>query len=181
MDKKPELDVTKIGASWGADAASPTILREDMALEPGVTTDIPTLDQALDIWWALHNEAGGTPEWATFKPFKYPALLPNTMTYEKKDGRFRCGLVGEAVREDLTIKIAGSFIDETMPPQNLADITTRLEQALQTGKPNYVVKTMAWQRGYSAKCYSGLQLPFLGKDGTPSRIMSVMSFKVKAA
>lgn len=166
------------GASWSQDASPPVILRENLQLECGDTTGMEFPDQGLSLWWNLYAATSATPEWAAFNPFKYPALLPHTMTYEKKEGRIRCGLVGETVREELPIKIAGSYLDEAMPATNLPDVTFRLEEAMRTGRPNFVVKTMAWQRGYASKRYCSLQLPFVGKNGETSRIMSVLCFNV---
>ena len=172
-------DTRQHGASRTPSATPPVIAREQQINTPDMVTGIDLADQGLALWWDLYAVNSSTPEWASFKPFNHPALLPHAATFEKQEGRIRCGLVGDAIREELELKIAGSFIDETMPAANLADATKRLEQAMQTGKPNFVVKTMAWQPGYSAKQYCSLQLPFLGKDGTATRVIVIVSFKVE--
>ncbi len=148
-----------------------------MAIDDTVKVDVPLLDDFLATWFTWCREDGGIPEWSRFRPFHHPHLLPHVMLYEQMEDRFRCALVGEQVRINLPINLAGRFIDEAMPPQNLADITGRLNEALTSGKPNFVEKTMAWEPGYDLVCYCALQIPFSGREGRNPRILSILSFR----
>jgi len=164
-------------ATVGPGPSPSQILREAMALSEDYRTGAQFLDYAHAHWAALASAAGQAPDWSAFKPFEHPALLPHIVLYQRIDNRYRCSIVGDTVVTHLPMKLAGCFIDDVMPPENLLDVKLRLDAALDTEKPNFVEKTMAWQPGYDLKSYRTLQLPFPGAQGHGSRVMSVMDFR----
>ena len=157
-------------------AAPPRILREEVPLSPEGRTEVAFLDEILARWQSWAREADGVPPWSRFRPFEHPRLLPYLMVYERIGDRFRCAIVGDEATQALPVKLAGCFIDEAMPRENLPDITRRFDHALATGHPNYVEKTMAWHPEHGARTYRALQLPFTGGQGRNPRILSVMDF-----
>ena len=175
------FDIGSVGSIGGPTACPPRILRENMAMarEDRIEAEIP--DNALETWWSWHDAEGCAPVWSLFKPFENPRWLPHIIVYEIVGGRIRCSLMGETVSSRLPLKMAGRFIDEVMPAENLDDISARMEQALETGLPNFVEKTMAWRIGYDLTSYRSLQLPFRGDNGKNPRIISVMNFQVERA
>lgn len=149
-----------------------------MPLERGVMIGPSVIDEAIAMWWGWCDSLGHLPDWSVFHPFKHPALLPHIVLHEWIDGRIRCAIVGGLPSEHLPVKLHGRFLDEAMPPANLADVTRRLEASLQDGKPNYIEKTMAWKIGYERKSYGALQLPFPERGEVRARVMSVMNFRI---
>jgi hypothetical protein len=147
-----------------------------MSIKEGEHVGIPLFDDFLALWSAWQKGRNGAPEWSRFHPLEHPYLLPHVMLYKRMDERFYCTIVGEQANACIPIKLANRFIDEAMPASNLADVVTRLTAALETGRPNFVEKTMAWEPGHDLKSYSALQLPFSDRDDGNPRILSLMSF-----
>jgi hypothetical protein len=172
-------DLQKVGVAGAPVASAPRVLREEMSMARGQMIGSHFLDEALGLWVMWREQLGYTPDWSSFKPFEHPYLLPHIMLYEKVEDRFRCSIVGETAGTNMPVKLAGCFLDEAMPPKNLADITRRLTHALDTETPNFVEKTMAWQVGFDVNTYRALQLPFPGRNGKSSRVLSVMDFCVR--
>ena len=168
---------TELRLQYSSESAPPRILRENMALAEGDTTALPVLDDAIELWFGWQREDGHAPDWSRFRPFNHPDLLPHVMLYERIGDRFRCAIVGDDAVSNLPIKLARRFLDEVMPPENLADVTMRLTTALSTEKPNFVEKTMAWQIGHDLRCYRALQLPFRAPEGGNARVLSIMNFQ----
>lgn len=158
-------------------ATPPRVLREVMSITADDTTSVPILDYMLAVWFAWYQEDGHTPDWARFRPFAHPRVLPHISLYEQIGLRYRCSLVGEEAGRYMPVRMAGKMLDEAMPPENLADATRRMSTALSSGVPNFVEKTMAWQPGHDLRIYRTLQLPFVGQGGANSRVMIVMNFR----
>ncbi len=135
------------------------------------------LDQAAALWWSWWDVSGDVPDWSVFKPFENPRLLPNIMVYERIGERFRCSIVGETVGSRLPVKVANSFIDETLPDDVAGDVSARLVRSLGTGVPNFVEKMMAWRLGRDLSSYRSLQLPFKGEGGDATRAISIINFR----
>jgi len=159
--------------------AQPRILRQNTAMNDQTRIGVPMLDDMISLWWSWHDEADGVPNWTKFKPFNHARMLAHIMVYEQIADRFRCSIVGEVVGNQLPMKIAGKFIDEAMPSENLDDITKRLTNAVENQVPNFVEKTMAWHIGYDLVSYRALQLPFTADEGKCPRVLSVMDFRVE--
>lgn len=179
MSKSLSSELRNIGVAGAPVAAPPRVLREEMALASGQATGSFLLDEALGLWTSWRYELGYTPDWSSFRPFQHPHLLPHIMLYEQVGDRFRCAIVGDIAGGNMPVKLSGRFLDEAMPPKNLADITGRLNQALESEEPNFVEKTMSWQVGFERNTYRALQLPFPGRNGKSSRVLSVMDFCIR--
>ncbi len=170
------VSVDKLGA---LPASPPSIIRENMAMGRDDRIGVRMLDESISHWWDWHNTNGGVPTWQYFKPFDHPEILSHVMVYKLEGDRFRCTIVGETAANHLPIKVARQFIDEVMPPENLQDISKRLRGALEAGVPNFVEKTMAWERGYDLVSYRALQLPFVADEDQNPRVVSVMDFRAE--
>ncbi len=169
----------EIGVVLEDEPTPPQILREELAITEGYRIGIPRLDDAYARWRALKGDQPHSPRWSAFRPFDHPEMLAYIALYQRVGDRYRCSILGDVAVDQLPIKLAGSFVDEVVPPANLSDMLLRFDRALDTGRPNFVEKTMAWQPGYDLKCYRALQLPFIEGDGGGGRILSVMDFQVE--
>jgi len=158
----------------------PQIIREDMAVTESCHIGTPSLIDAFTHWCALKGDLPHPPQWSAFKPFNHPEMLPHIALYQRVGDRYRCSILGEVAIEHLPIKLAGCFLDEVVPPTNLSDMLYRFNRALDTGCPNFVEKSMAWQPGYDLKSYRSLQLPFIEGETRGGRILSVMDFRVES-
>ncbi len=163
----------------GGCVSPPRILREHRDMCATDAVDVGLMDYILEKWWAWKDEGETAPLWSAFKPFDHPRLLPHITVSEKHGERYRCKIVGEAVRSHLPVKLAGGYFDAVLPPENLQDVMMRFGWAVETQAPNFVEKTMAWHAGCDLISYRSLQLPFAGADNANPRIVSVLDFRVE--
>jgi len=154
----------------------PRILREDIPINARDSTGVALLDEMLGVWFSWYDEDGGAPDWSRFRPFDRPSLLPHIILLEQIGDRYRCAIIGEEAVRGMCIKLGGRFLDDAMPPENLANILTRFDKTLAMGLPNFVEKTKPWHPGQDLMTYRGLQLPFGDRHGDKPRILCVMNF-----
>lgn len=156
--------------------ANPFLICETVPLPPEQKLESDTLNTILARWRGWRDAAGGTPDWSVFRPSENVAILPNIVIYDLKETRLYVSLIGEEARQNLPIQIHRRFLDDVMPASNLADMQRRLLCSLDMGQPNHVRKSMGWKPGHGCQIYDSVQIPFIYKNDTPNRILSVMSF-----
>ena len=155
------------------------IVRQAMPIEEPVLLGGELVSDAIALWFALRRANDGIiPDWGKFRPFDNPRMLPFVSVAKAEANDYRCILVGEELRELLSIKLEGELLSKAMPSVNGSDVARRLDRALSDQLPNYVEKTMGWDQRKSFISYGALHLPFLSKrDGCP-RILTVVDFEI---
>jgi len=98
--------------------------------------------------WRSWCEGQGAPCWSRIDWSEHGAILPNVMVYALWGDRYRIRIVGEEIEAYLGHTLAQTYLDDVMPPQNLDDLSMRLDAALASGQPNFALKSMSWRNGF---------------------------------
>ena len=151
------------------------MIRQTIRIEEPLLLGGECLNDAISLWFALRRANDGViPDWDQFRPFDSPKILPFVSVAKAESNCYRCILIGEEMRDRLSLRTDEKFLSTVMPLINGDDATKRFDRALSDQLPNYVEKTMG------CISYGELCLPFLSKrDGCP-RILTVVDFEITA-
>lgn len=155
-------------------------VRPEASLQPNPPLDThPKIARMLEIWRALAPGPGLLPGRQHFDPVSVPDILPNLWLIDVLDQpgpRFRCRLVGGAMRKAGVRLRKGAFLDDPAVSHDAEHIAQVLESVARTGLPD-------WSRGRPVLLHDRYvdtleraMLPFATDGRTVDVIMGVTVF-----